>query len=452
MVVKEDLLHLLESPVPMATITRLRAVPVLILLTIMLTAIPARADKNKSSSPTGLADGAGLWVNLWNYPGDEESYTKNIAGHGIRNLFVQTSRSNTEAIKHPQKLGRLIEAAHRHQIHVIAWSFAELADPLADADKMVAAALFKSPAGQGIDAIAPNLEGNLSAAQVTAYCESIEQRLGRGYPKLVVVFSPLNRAKAVATTPWQLLARYFDVLAPMTYWSGKLQMLEPYAYAKATASQIRKLTGRPDVEIHLIGDGMGTSSAEFTEFLTACRDAEVAGASLYPNHQVTAAQLTCLSTYRRYFPANSRFRLAAFRQLLATGAIENPASGDPSEKISRGAFYRLAARMLLDSGQPGADSSIGSDAHLHEKAMHRLAARALIGVVDPGILAEPMPVSEAFELLARAVESPERSGMASHWLTQPALASQPHRQVASARPLSYLHAAQIVLEARAGLR
>lgn len=263
--------------------------------------------------PEGLADGAGIWVNMWNYPqGDVTKYCEDLHSKGIRNLFIQTSRSNTEAICHPDKLGPLIDACHFYKIRVIAWSFAELDNPSADADKLIAAGRFLSPTGHHLDALAANMEKNLDQAKVEAYSAKVRAALGPGYPLLAVVYSPLNGAPQVAHIPWKTLDHYYDVIAPMNYWNSKYKKLDPYQYTLTTIQTIRDKVGRPDVEIHVIGDGMGTHSESIMQFLRACQDGEATSASIYPNFKMTAEQMDCISQYSGYFPVNARFRLRHF--------------------------------------------------------------------------------------------------------------------------------------------
>ena len=99
-------------------------------LSLLLTqAEPARAVEHPAA-PVGLADGPGIWVNLWSYPTtDVEAYALKLHNSGIRNVFIQTSRSNTPAIRQPEVLGPLIDACHHYKIRVIAWSFLELGNP-----------------------------------------------------------------------------------------------------------------------------------------------------------------------------------------------------------------------------------------------------------------------------------------------------------------------------------
>ena len=51
-------------------------------------------------------------------------------------------------------------------------------------------------------------------------------------------------------------------------------------------------------------------------FLESLQRQRASSASLYPNQKVTASQLVVLSRYGSYFEDNSRFRLAAYRELL----------------------------------------------------------------------------------------------------------------------------------------
>ena len=59
---------------------------------ILFNACPCLAINTHSSSAKGIADGAGVWVNMWNYPADADSYCLKLYANGIRNIFIQTSR------------------------------------------------------------------------------------------------------------------------------------------------------------------------------------------------------------------------------------------------------------------------------------------------------------------------------------------------------------------------
>src|SRR5579875_126810 len=432
------------------------------LLACLWTALPAVAGRLQNLTPAGLADGAGIWVNMWHYPeGDLDAYCSRLRANGVRNIFIQTSRSNTPTLVHPELLGPLVEACHRSNIRLIAWSFGELGNPAADADKLIAAARFQSQHGHRLDGIAGNLEKNLDPTRVAEYSKHLRQALGPRYPMIAVVYSPLNRAPQVARIPWKLLAEYWDVIAPMTYWGGKYQKLDAYTYTTQTIQQVRKLTGRPDVEIHVIGDGMGTTTEDLQSFLSACQASEATSASLYPNHVPTAEQLAALGRYRDYFPSNSRFRLAAFRELSRAGVLSSPPEGDPAQPISRAEFYRLVARQLF-MRNPAADLSVGQALDILSNA--GVLPETAEGAAPEQALAEPVDSTEALSLIASAVEFQSGAGAhvgrarprarrrADRWLVQPARAEASQLQPEQPKQVDYLDAAQMVLQARAGLR
>jgi hypothetical protein len=410
-----------------------------------------------ASSPEGLADGSGIWMNMWNYPsGDYDVYCQGLHAKGIRNLFVQTSRSNTPAVANPEKLGPLIDACHKYKIHVIAWSFAELGNPTADADKLIEAAHFSSPTGQHIDAIAADLEKNLAPARVEAYSKRLRQVLGANYSIIAVVYSPLNLAPQVAQIPWKLIDRYYDVIAPMNYWNSKYKKLDAYDYTKATIQKVRQLVGRPDVEIHIIGDAMGTNSSTITPFFKACQEGQVTSASLYPNFKMTSEQMECIGHYSEYFPVNSRFRLAALREMIRNGTLESPANLDPATAMTRGDFYKLLVRHIY-AGKPQAEAGLTA-----ETAANFLDHNGILRAANssPEALSGTMPPPEAFRVVASMVDfkssgrKPQPAAQfrrpGGHWFSQPAFAEGTSNP--NVKPLNYLDAAQIVLQASSGLR
>lgn len=446
--------------------TLLRKAITTICATLALT-LPCVASfgAHRVAGPEGLADGPGIWVNMWNYPqGDIDAYCENLHNKGVRNLFVQTSRSNTEAITHPEELGILIESCHRYKIRVIAWSFAELQNPIADADKLVTAARFTSSHGQRLDAVAANMEKDLSSAKVEPYSRRLREELGPHYPLIAVVYSPLNKAPQVANIPWKLLDRYYSVIAPMNYWNSKYAKLDPYTYTVATVQKVRELVGRPDVEIHVIGDGMGTHADSIAQFMRACQQVGATSASLYPNFKVTGEQLDTIARYSEFFPVNSRFRLAALRDAIASGSLTVPQGSDPSSSISRGSFYKmvvlelgLAQQMHLNrqsvSDEKAAEllSSLGAlemarvslprGTSMDEAMRAQIGSQEALNVVASVVSIRTNPTVNL--TLSRAKKRPDR------WFTQPAYADS--NRDASVKPLSFLDAAQIVVQARPGV-
>src|SRR5581483_11398919 len=91
-----------------------------LLFLFSLLSLQSPASAAPLASASGVADGPGIWVNLWNYPqGDLDAYFSKLRNHGIRNLYIQASRSSTEALPNATTLGPVIEASHKHNIRVI---------------------------------------------------------------------------------------------------------------------------------------------------------------------------------------------------------------------------------------------------------------------------------------------------------------------------------------------
>jgi hypothetical protein len=438
------------------TASRLLAASFLVAF-LQLFQFSAFARPGASSATPGLADGPGIWINLWSYPdGDLDAFFSKLRNHGIRNIYLQTSRSNTEALPHADKLGPILEASHRNDIRVMAWGFAQLFDPAADAEKLAIAAEFESQNGHRFDGIAGNMEVNLAKWKVESYSQRLRQRLGQNYPMVAVVFSPLNKATQAVFTPWKTIAQYWDVLAPMTYWGGKYQKVDAYSYTKQTINKVRELCGKSDIEIHPIGDGMKTSAESIHAFMKACRDCEAPGASLYPDQKVTASQLAVLSRFPDYFPSNARFRMAAFKELRRSGAVAEPPSLDPSRYISRGELYKLVVRQLF-SGLVGEMTPL--------EALQVLVNSGLVPTfADPmtaeSALASPVTARESYALVASIIDARMRpkvrrqarqKGRMDSWFIQPARAEASQYCEPQVKPITYIDAAQIVLQARAGL-
>jgi hypothetical protein len=453
---------------------------VVVLFTCLITVVSVRQASAAGQSFPGPADGPGVWMNIWNYPdgAHAEQFCTNLAAHGVRNCFVQTSRSNTDAIAHPIELSLLTQACHHHGIKVIAWSFTQLSNPSADAERLLAAARFKTSNGESIDAIASDMESNLTVGNIDSLGQSLRSALGPSYPLIAIVYSPLNQAAEASHTPWKLLTKYFDIIAPMTYWSGKHQTLDAYTYTCSTIKQIRQAVGKSDVEIQPIGDAMYSNTYELSQFMKACRENEATGISVYPNQKLTAAQLTSLDKYGSYFPPNARFRLAAYRQLRLAGVMPEPPHGDPSSAITRGRFYQLLVSQTSQASKDSSTPLVQTDPYQYLEA-HGVAPKTKDLEDSQQFLNSPIGVSEALTTIASLVKnqhavvqvepSPARTSHANvghtnanrhhqgPWLMQSAKAAEADTIVTAsskeAQPtvLNYIEAAQLITQARAGL-
>jgi hypothetical protein len=267
----------------------------------------------------------------------------------------------------------------------------------------------------------------------------------------------------------------------MSYWNSKYTTTGgAYQYTLSTIKKIRELTGRPDLDIHIIGDGMGTSPESISQFLLACKKGAATSASLYPNQQVTVSQLGVLSHYPEFFPSNGRFRLAAFKELTKNGKLTFSSGEDPSNNISRGHFYQLLVRQFYPNNNlnnqyiSDTQESNNLDKAIQEdyKAL-TILSNARITIITPlteseikQSLSSPLTSKEAFDIIAKIIENRSQAKtnklvgqskalvlrttkQAKQLFAQPAYAAE---STDDTNPLSYLDAAQIVLLASGGAK
>jgi hypothetical protein len=192
----------------------------------------------------------------------------------------------------------LLKAAHQANIKIIGWSYCYLNDINTDAKKFIDPALYTSPDGHKLDGMAADIEENTNLWAVRSYTEKLKSKLPKDYPLIAIVYSP--RIKSVY--PWEYIASNWDVLMPMTYWHGLKNRNQEtvYNFVKDSISQLRTLTKKDDLKIHLITDGDRTSTEELKTSLKAARDLNVnAGISIYPEHLASDEMLSALDRHCR---------------------------------------------------------------------------------------------------------------------------------------------------------
>jgi hypothetical protein len=243
-----------------------------------------------------ITNGKGVWVNVWNYPKDTNAFISRLKTYNIDTVYLQINRSTTDVFKDKAGVDALLQAAHQVNIKIIGWSYCYLKDINADAKKFTEPALYTSPEGQKLDGMAADIEENTNLWAVRSYTEKIKSKLPKDYPLIAIVYSP--RIKSVY--PWEYIASNWDILMPMTYWHGLKNRNQEtvYNFVKDSISQLRALTKKDDLKIHLITDGDRTSTEELKTSLKAARDLNVnAGISIYPEHLASDEMLNALAKH-----------------------------------------------------------------------------------------------------------------------------------------------------------
>jgi hypothetical protein len=243
-----------------------------------------------------ITSGKGTWVNIWNYPTDVNRFMTRLQNYHIDTIYLQINRSTTEVFKHKQALDEILKVAHERKIKVIGWSYCYLKDIDTDVKKFTEPALYLSSEGHRLDGMAADIEENISLWAVKAYTEKIKSALPKDYPLIAITFSP----KIKQAYPWEYIAQNWDVIMPMVYWHGLKNRTDDtvYNFVKDSIADIRKLSGKQDINIHLITDGDRTNTKEVKLSLEAARDLGInAGISIYPEHLASDEMLESLKNF-----------------------------------------------------------------------------------------------------------------------------------------------------------
>jgi hypothetical protein len=250
-----------------------------------------------------VTSGKGIWLNIWNYPKNPDMFLEYLKSKGIDKIYLQISRSNTPAIKHPELLNQILKSAHHRNIQIIGWTYPFLKDPLSDAQKFIEAAKYKSPDGESLDGMAADIEEITNSKAIETFVKRVRGVLGSDYPLIAITFSPLNKSNKGDPTKyaWRTIANNFDIIAPMIYWHGLVKYRSEkgaYDYTMETVAKIKEYTNK-DVKLHLIGDAQKTSSSEILGFLKAASEVGAeGGVSLYPWYVPQEHQIETLSKFK----------------------------------------------------------------------------------------------------------------------------------------------------------
>ena len=253
--------------------------------------------------------GLGAWVDLYDYEFvDADSAVADLDARGVRTLYLQTGRWNKPApddagtMQDAAAVERWLTAAHARGIKVVGWYLPAYENMTRDVRRTTAIARYRTASGDKFDALGIDIEykqqmPSLSAwnAAVATHARRVRSALGSGYPIAAIVPAPLAMAVRPGNWtgfPWRSLADVSDIFMPMAYWSFRHDCSDKpehcaYGYTKGNVEQVRALTGKPRVPVHVIG-GIGDeiSTNDVNDFVRAANAANVYGGSLY-DYQTT---------------------------------------------------------------------------------------------------------------------------------------------------------------------
>jgi hypothetical protein len=279
-------------------------------LAVACTASSAPAAKRADAS---VFAGLGTWVDIYDGPvyAAPEATAARMAARGVEVVWVETANHRAAAdVVEPAQLARLVEALHARGLRVVGWYLPGHIDPALDVRRSLALLRFRTPAGEGFDGIALNIEATtlrnvgLRSRRAVALTKRVHREAGET-PLAIVPFNPRGLERRPATWPrfpWRELAASSDAFAPMVYTGGALRGFDAtYGYVTRSLRLLRAHTGDPQVAIHVVGgvaDRLGPE--ELAGFVEAVRDdGGTIGVSLYDWQTTPARAWKPLSSLRR---------------------------------------------------------------------------------------------------------------------------------------------------------
>ena len=252
-------------------------------------------DPEPPADPDALAAyrGLGTWIDMYdNTHHHPVAAVKKMKAKGVRTIYVETAnfhrpRDGSKLIYRARMVGRVIEAAHRRGMRVVAWYLPGFENPRRDYRRSMAAIRFRSPNGERFDSFALDIEYNgvsnltVRNRRMLRLSRQLDKAVDATYALGAIV--PEAHALYWRNFPYARVARSYDVFLPMAYYTFRVD--GPTAvrrWMRNNVREIRRETGDPKTPVHAIGGLSADSSIRGTRaFLDAALDTRSIGASLY---------------------------------------------------------------------------------------------------------------------------------------------------------------------------
>ena len=258
-------------------------------------AVAERVASSVDGDTTEVYRGLGTWIDIyddaWDHPGVS---VRDMAAAGVRTLYLQTSNFSRRSpfVHHPAGVAAFVDAAERNGIRTVAWYLPGFRDLELDLKRSLAAIGFETSGGNSFDSFAMDIESpevvrpSVRTRRTMQLSERIRRIVGQRYPLGAIIPSPLRMEVDHGYWPgfpYRGLARVYDVILPMTYFTYRVNGPDgAHAYTAGNIDIIRRQTGNKSVPIHVIGGiGGDATEAETAGFVDAVRGRRAIGGSYY---------------------------------------------------------------------------------------------------------------------------------------------------------------------------
>lgn len=283
--------------------TRARAATLIVLAALALAGLErAWQPPDAGASPAdrlGPYRGLGTWVDIYDsspYDRPREAVRK-MAENNVDTLYLETANYRIDTkIHRPADVGRLIEAAHRRGIRVVAWYLPSYARPKRDFRRSMAAIRFRTDDGQRFDSFALDIESTevrdieVRNRRVRRLARRLRDVVGEG--KTMGAIVPEANALYWPDFPYRAVANNFDVFLPMAYFTYRTSGFDGVdTFITNNIRAIRRATRDPAIPIHVIGGvAQDATLRETRAYVKAVVDLNTIGGGLYDFTTTTAGQ------------------------------------------------------------------------------------------------------------------------------------------------------------------
>jgi hypothetical protein len=215
---------------------------------------------------------------------------------GVRTLFVQTAHDDSRrSIVRTVALDRFIETAHNLRMMVVAWYLPTFTRVRVDLARATAAVRYRTDTGQRFDGFGLDIEASdvervsTRIKRLLRLSHRIRNAAGPSFSLAAIVPSPFGMSRnpsywgRLRAFPFARLARIYDVIAPMSYFTYRVQgMKAVHDYTAFNIAAVRRISGDVRVPLHPIG-GLASrvSRGEVRGYVRALREGDVLGGGLY---------------------------------------------------------------------------------------------------------------------------------------------------------------------------
>ena len=255
----------------------------------------ATAVLSPHGAPLDAYQGLASWVDVYDTPAwrNPKGAVLDMARHGVRTLFVQTSHYNSATpFCNVKALCEFIAEGHAHGMKVVAWYLPNMKPRSVDYKRVVAAVNLRTADGQAFDSFALDIESNAvkSEAMRNRYLKALSLKMraavGPTYPLGAIIPAPVALRKENSlwhNFPYTMLAGIYDVFVPMGYYTyDGTGASTAYSDVRSNLAILRSQRGCAQTPIHLIGGiAEDSSRAQVDAFVQGAREGKVLGASLY---------------------------------------------------------------------------------------------------------------------------------------------------------------------------